>query len=39
MSQYGADAMACAGYSFEQIVKHYYTGVELVDMNEEQGLQ
>ena len=29
MSQYGADAMACAGSSYEEIVKHYYTGVEL----------
>ena len=31
MSQYGADAMAEAGASCEQIIKHYYTGVEIVE--------
>lgn len=29
MSQVGADAMAKRGADFEQILKHYYTGVEL----------
>ncbi len=29
MSQYGANGMAKAGYSYEQILKHYYTGVTL----------
>jgi len=29
MSQYGANAMAKSGANFEQILKHYYTGVEL----------
>lgn len=29
MSQYGADAMAVQGSSYEQILKHYYQGVEL----------
>lgn len=30
MSQYGANGMANAGYNYEQILKHYYTGVNLV---------
>lgn len=30
MSQSGANGMANAGYSYEEIVKHYYTGVTLV---------
>lgn len=30
MSQSGANGMANAGYSYEDIVKHYYTGVTLV---------
>lgn len=29
MSQYGADGMARAGHTFEQILLHYYTGVTL----------
>lgn len=29
MSQYGADAMAEAGATCEEIIKHYYTGVEV----------
>ena len=29
MSQWGAQGMAKAGYSFEEIIKHYYTGVEI----------
>lgn len=31
MSQYGADAMAVQGSSYEDILKHYYRDVELVD--------
>lgn len=31
MSQYGANGMANAGYSFEQILKYYYTGVKIVE--------
>jgi len=30
MSQYGADAMAVAGNTFEEILAHYYPGTELV---------
>ncbi len=29
MSQYGAEGMAQHGYTYDQIVKHYYTGVEI----------
>lgn len=29
MSQYGANGMAKAGKTYEQILKHYYTGVEI----------
>lgn len=29
MSQYGANGMAKEGYNYEQILKHYYTGVEI----------
>ena len=29
MSQYGAMAMAEAGYTYDQILKFYFTGVEL----------
>ncbi len=29
MSQYGANAMAKLGYGWEEIIKHYYTGVEI----------
>lgn len=29
MSQYGADGMAKKGYGYEEILKHYYTGVEV----------
>ena len=31
MSQYGAQGMALAGYSYQEIVKHYYQGVEIVN--------
>ena len=29
MSQYGANAMANAGYNYQQIIKHYYTGIDI----------
>lgn len=29
MSQYGANEMAKLGYSYQQIIKHYYTGVKI----------
>lgn len=29
MSQWGADAMAKQGYDYKQILKHYYTGIEI----------
>ncbi len=32
MSQTGADAMAKEGSSYEQIIKHFYVGVEIVDI-------
>jgi len=32
MSQYGANGYANAGYTYDQIIKHYYTGVEIVDV-------
>lgn len=30
LSQYGANAMAAAGKTYEEILKHYYQGVEIV---------
>lgn len=30
MSQYGAQGMALEGYDYEAILKHYYTGIEIV---------
>ena len=30
MSQYGADAMAVAGNTYDQILAHYYQGTQLV---------
>jgi stage II sporulation protein D len=33
MSQYGADAMAAAGADFKQIIFHYYTGVQVQELN------
>ena len=35
MSQYGAKGMAEAGYNYEEILKHYYTGTTLVEEIEE----
>lgn len=32
MSQYGAEAMAEAGSDFREILQHYYTGVEITDL-------
>jgi stage II sporulation protein D len=29
MSQYGAMAMANIGYKYDEILKHYYTDVEI----------
>lgn len=34
MSQYGAFGMAKEGYNYEQILKHYYPGVEIVTLFE-----
>ncbi len=33
MSQTGADAMAKEGSNFEDIIKHFYVGVEIKDIN------
>lgn len=33
MSQYGANEMAKLGYNYEEILKHYYTGVEIRKFN------
>ena len=32
MSQTGADSLAKQGYNFEQIIKHFYVGVEITNM-------
>ena len=32
MSQTGADALAKQGYSYQDILKHYYTGVEIIKL-------
>lgn len=32
MSQTGADSMAKSGSNYEEIIKHFYTGVEIVDV-------
>lgn len=32
MSQTGADSLAKQGKNYEEIIKHYYTGVEIIDM-------
>ena len=34
MSQYGAQGMALDGYDYDDILKHYYTGVEIVSIGE-----
>ena len=33
MSQTGADSMAKEGSNYEEIIKHYYTGVEITELN------
>lgn len=35
MSQYGAMEMAKLGYNYEDIIKHYYTGVDIIKINGE----
>ena len=35
MSQYGADAMAVSGKSYEEILLHYYAGTELKNLHEQ----
>jgi len=37
MSQYGADAMAVTGSSWREILAHYYPGVEIVRLPEEES--
>jgi stage II sporulation protein D len=32
MSQTGADALAKQGYSYEDIINHFYTGVEIINL-------
>ena len=32
MSQTGADSLAKQGKSYEEIIKHFYTGVEITDL-------
>ena len=32
MSQTGADSMAKQGYNYEEIIKHFYSGVEITDI-------
>jgi stage II sporulation protein D len=32
MSQWGANAMAKNGSNYEEILKHYYTGVEITSL-------
>ena len=34
MSQYGADVMAKAGSSWQEILSHYYPGVALMDFGD-----
>ena len=33
MSQTGADSLAKQGKNYEEIIKHFYTGVEIIEMN------
>lgn len=37
MSQYGADAMAKAGSTWEEILDYYYSGAELISISEMKG--
>jgi stage II sporulation protein D len=34
LSQYGADGMAKKGSKYDEIVKHYYMGVEIVNLED-----
>lgn len=34
MSQTGADTMAKQGSNYEEIIKHFYVGVEIKEVNE-----
>ncbi len=34
LSQYGADGMAKKGYTYKEIIKHYYQGVEVMRTDE-----
>ena len=36
MSQNGAKALALDGYTFDNIIKHYYTGIELTNISLEE---
>lgn len=33
MSQTGADSLAKQGYSYQEILKHFYTGIEITKLN------
>lgn len=33
MSQTGADSMAKQGHNYEDIIKHFYVGVEIKEIN------
>ncbi len=35
MSQYGANGMAKKGYNYKQILKHYYTGIDMGQVTDE----
>ena len=32
MSQTGADSLAKQGYNYEEIIKHFYSGVEIIKL-------
>lgn len=32
MSQTGADSLAKQGKDYEEIIKHFYTGIEITDL-------
>lgn len=32
MSQYGANGMAQSGYTYDQILRHYYSGIDIIDI-------
>ena len=39
MSQYGADGMGKSGYSYVDIIKHYYKDVEIININYDLGFE